>query len=682
MKYDFDVAVIGAGSGGLTVAFGLAAAGKTVALIEKGKMGGDCTNYGCIPSKALIDIAKSGKYKSLKDALVEVRARRKIIQDEETVDKIEGHGVTVFESRAFFHHEHCIILEDCKSKEISAEYIVIATGSSAMKLNIDGVDKKDILTNKTIFEQQDEIKKLVIIGGGYIGCELAESISAVGTEVSIIQRNTDLIPAEEAESSQLIKKIFKKKGIAVYTDFTGKKSKNKSLHIVSGDEKTSHDIQYDKILFALGRKPNVIGIGLNQIGIKHDKKGIFVDAYNRTNIKHIFAIGDCVNGNPQFTHWVNNEGRGVVRNILFPYYKSGVRNKTLPSVLYTHQEIARVGKTKNELLEYNSPEDIVTKMQAFENNDRSKVTNSTQGFIMIHFKRLTGRILGATIYGENAGEMIGQITLAMDNKISAYKFSNVIQAYPTKSDLLKRVNTDFVISTLTNGKEEMKYFFKNNILQILTGIIWIAIITGFFWYKISTDQSFEEIALSFYNFVAGNPIGILIFIIAYTLRPIILFPASLMTLMAGALFGFGIGLAVTLAGAGLSATTAYVIGLIFGKKILSPDDSGILGKLQTETSKNPFTSVLMTRILFLPYDLTNYICGFLKVPYVKYILATLVGIIPGSSVFVLAGSAFYNKELTSFSQAFENVNSMYIYIAAGVFLLTLIVAKVIRKYQK
>ncbi len=682
MKYDFDIAVIGAGSGWLTVAFWLAAAGKTVALIEKWRMWGDCTNFWCVPSKALIDIAKSWKYSSLKEALIEVRKRRKIIRDEETVEKLEQHWITVFQSLAQFHSDHCFILPDLDGKQISAKNIVISTGSHAQKLKIEGLDKEDILTNESIFEQKEDIKNMIIIGGWYIGSELSESIAELWTKVSIIQRNTRLIPAEEKKSSDLIEKIFTDKWIQIYTAFTGKSAKNKKLKIVSEDNSTSKQISYDKILFALGRIPNVEDLHLENAGVQYDSKGIFVDSYNRTNKKHIFAIGDCVNGNPQFTHWVNNEWRGVVRNILFPYYKSGVRNKTLPSVLYTHQEIARVWKTRKELLEFNATEDIISKTHLFENNDRSKLTQSTQWFVMIHFKRLSGRILWATIYWENAGEMIGQITLAMDNNISAYKLSNTIQAYPTKSDLLKRVCTDFTISTLSNYKEEIKYFFKSNILQILTWIIWISIIVWFFYYKISTNQSFEEIALGFYNFIAGNPIWILIFIIAYTFRPIILFPASFMTLMAWALFGFSIGLTVTLIWASLSATTAYIIWSIFWKKILSPDDSGILGKLRNETSKNPFSSVLMTRILFLPYDVTNYICGFLKVPYIKYILATLVWIIPGSSVFVLAGSAFYNKELSSFSQAFENVNAVYIYIAAAIFLLTLIIAKVIKKYSK
>ena len=400
MKYDFDIAVIGAGSGWLTVAFGLAAAGKKVALIERGPIWGDCTNFWCVPSKALIDIAKSWKYSSLKDALVEVRERREVIRNEETPAKIREHNIELFECVATFKDEHTLSLSWENSIEISAKNIVIATWSRAMKLNIDGLDDEDILTNESIFELTQDIENLVVIGWGYIWCELSESIASLGTKVSIVQRNTQLIPNEERESSELIKNILSEKWIDIYTDFTWKKAENKKLEIISSDEKNTKKISFDKILFALGRIPNVEKLNLEKAGIEFDTHGICVDSYNRTNKKHIFAIGDCVNGNPQFTHWVNNEWRWVVRNILVPIHNKNVRTKNLPSVLYTHNEIAKVWKTKSELLQSMQKEDIVTKIKDFETNDRSKVTNNTSWFVLMHFKRVTGKILGSTIYWE------------------------------------------------------------------------------------------------------------------------------------------------------------------------------------------------------------------------------------------------------------------------------------------
>jgi len=173
----------------------------------------------------------------------------------------------------------------------------------------------------------------------------------------------------------------------------------------------------------------------------------------------------------------------------------------------------------------------VTKTLYFGSNDRSKVTDDTEGFVKIHFKRVSGRILGATIYGRNAGELIAQITHAMDHKLSAYKLAKSIQAYPTKSDLIKRVCDSFVVGTLSNIKGELIYYFKSNILQIATAIIWITVIITFTWYKKTTGLSFEQMALVFYNFISGSMWGPFIYIIAYAVRPIILFPATLMTFM-------------------------------------------------------------------------------------------------------------------------------------------------------
>ncbi|MDA9128931.1 FAD-dependent oxidoreductase, partial [Candidatus Gracilibacteria bacterium] len=641
---------------------------------------------------------------------------RQIIQDEETVEKIESHGLKVIEGYASFEDKNTLSInplsnsplkgERASSKggenephlssqervergvvgekiQITAGNIVLATGSSAQKIKIDGVDDSDILTNHEIFEQTGDIKKLVIIGGGYIGSELAESIASLGVEVHLIQRNKYLIPREEEASSKLLREIFESKGISVHTEMVAKEATEKILTITDKQGENEQKISYDKILIALGRSANIEKLNVEAGGIESDKRGIIVDKYNRTSEKHIFAIGDCVSGNPQFTHWANNEGRGVIRNILVPgFMKKSVRNMTLPAVLYTHLEVARVGKTRSELLKSYGENDIVTKQLDFETNDRSKVTKDTQGFVKIHFKRLTGKILGATIYGAGAGEMLGMITSAMDNKVSAYKLAATIQAYPTKSDLIKRVSDQFVVGTVSNITRELKYFFKDNILQILTGLIWLVLLVLFFWYKSSSGQSFEEMAITFYNSLSGNTMGVIIFIIAYALRPIILFPATLMTLLAGALFGFGIGTFATVTGATLSALTAYIIGTIFGKKIISGEDSGIIGKLRKDVNTAPFTSILSTRLLFFPFDIVNYASGFLKVKILPFLLATFVGIIPGSAVFVLAGSSAYNEEISSFSDITSQADTGILFLAAGLFLVIIGFTKLFKKLKK
>lgn len=682
MKYDFDVAVVGSGSGWLTVAFGLAWAGKKVALIEKGLIGGDCTNFGCVPSKALIDIATSGKYSNLKDALVEVRERRKIIQDEETPEKVEFHGPKVFKGTASFVDDHTLHVDGEDHKHVTAEKIILSTGSHSSSIDIPWVDKNDILTNLSIFEQTDDIKKLIVLGGGYIGSELAQAISKLGVEVHLVQRNARLIPREEEESSELLKEIFLEQWIKVHTGSVIKNVEWKKAIITDIHGENASEIAFDKILVALGRTPNIDVLNLDNVWVKYDKKWIFVDKYNRTNKKHIFAIGDCVAWNPQFTHWANNEGRGVIRNILLSFPKSSSRKANLPAVLYTSHEIARVWKTGAELKNTYESDAFVTKTMYFSSNDRSKVTDDTTGFVKIHFKRLSGKILGTTIFGKHAGEMIGVITSAMDHKVSAYKLAKTIQAYPTKSDLIKRVCDQFVVGTLGNLRGEIKYFFKDNILQIATGIIWISIVSFFLWYKTSNNLSVEDIALQFYNFVSGSMWWPFLYILVYAIRPIVLFPATFMTFMSGALFGFTGGFFLTWIGETMSAIFAYFLGSVFGKKLLSNDSGGIIGALKTKVNKEPFLSVLMTRFLFFPFDLTNYACGFLRVKFPSYVVATALGIIPGMSVFILAGAAFHNETLTSFSDALKDIDTTMLLYAAGLFVLTVAFAKILKKVKK
>jgi len=682
MKYDYDVAVVGAGSGWLTVAFGLAGAGKKVALIEGGPIGWDCTNFGCVPSKALIDISKNNPEIGFKKALEIVRERRQIIQDEETPKKVASHGIKVFQWFASFEDENTLKISDDASSQITAKKIVLATWSRAKKIEIELVKPQDILTNEEIFEQTGDIKNLVIIWGGYIGCELAESIAELWVTIHLVQRNKDLVPNEEQESRDLLRKIFEDKGINVHTEMTATSGSDNEITLTSKDKKTTLKVPYDKVLMALWRQVNIENLDLEKAEIQYSQKGIQVDRYNRTNKKHIFAIWDCVENNPEFTHLANNEWRGVVRNIIVPIHNSSVRKMNLPAVLYTHREVARVWKTQEELLKKYTKEEFVTKIEYFENNDRSKVAEDTTGFIKIHFTRLTGKILGATIFGSHAWEMLSNLTSAMDNKVSAYKLSKTIFPYPTKSEIIKRVTTSYVTSTLWNLKNEIQFFLKSNILQICTAIIWISVIVLFIWYKNTYWLTVEQMAINFYNFISWNTWWPLLYILVYAIRPIVLFPATIMTFISWALFWLPLGILFTLVWETLSACFAYFLGRVFGRKMLDGDTSGIVMMLRKKLNTSPFVSVLMTRLLFFPFDLTNYACWFLRVHFPSYVMATAIGIIPWMTVFVLAGSAFYKQELTSFSDAINSVDTRYLIYASVLFVVTIISAKILRKINK
>ena len=461
MTNNYDIAVIWAGSWWLTVAIWLSSSWKTIALIEEREMWWDCTNYWCIPSKALIDIAKKWEITWIQSVLQEVRKRRQEIRDEETEDIMEKkYWIKVFKGRASFENKNTLLIWE--KEKITANKIIISVWSKPNVIDIEWVNKEDILTNESIFELEEDIENLVVIWWWYIWCELTESFANLWVNVSIVQRNERLIPREEQESSAIIHEQFERKDVNIFTDSEVLKAENSELIIRNRQTDRRSKIKYDKILIALWRKSNISSLELKNAWIKYDKGWIIVNKYNQSTQKHVFAIWDCVSGNPQFTHWANNEWRWVIRNILFSHIKSSNRNALLPAVLYTNKEVARVWKTEEELLKDYWSKYFNKQILYFKQNDRSKVTKDRSWFVKINFRSLTWEILWGSIVWSNGWELLPVITSAMENNISAYKLSKQIFAYPTKSELIKKVCDKFVVKTLTNLKTE----FKNYILTI------------------------------------------------------------------------------------------------------------------------------------------------------------------------------------------------------------------------
>ena len=240
----------------------------------------------------------------------------------------------------------------------------------------------------------------------------------------------------------------------------------------------------------------------------------------------------------------------------------------------------------------------------------------------------------------------------------------------------------YVVDTLWNTKNELKFFIRTNLLQILTAIVWILLIVSFFWYKTTYGLSFEDMALQIYNFLWGNFWWPILYILIYTVRPIVLFPGTFMTFMSWALFGFWFWAIYTIIAGTSSAIFAYFMGQIFWKKLLSEGWGWVVATLKNQVDSEPFMSVLMTRLLFFPFDVVNYACGFLKVDFKKFVLATFAWIIPWVSVFVLAGSAFYSSQITSFSSALADVDTKLLLWAAGLFVVTTVFAKILRKVNR
>lgn len=677
MTKKFDVIVIGAGSGGLTVAIGLAWAWKKVALIEKWAIWGDCTNFGCVPSKAFLDIARKWEIKGIKNILAEVRNRRRHIQDEETPEILEKKWIHVFLWVAKFEWTKKISTDN--GEVLEGKNIVIATGSSPQVTDIPWANSQDILTNKNVFELDEDIQELVIVGGWYIWCELAEAFVLSGVQVTLVQRNGHLIPREEVEASEFMKEYLESLWVKIYIDTNVIKIDSKNIVLKNMDKEIS--VNFDKVLFALWRIPNVKNLWLEDAKIKYSEKWILTNDYLETSEKWIYAIWDCVYNNPQFTHLANYQWRKVIRNILLSKIKSRQWNFVLPSCLYTKIEVSRIWKTQTEL-EKLDPRKFKTYVYNFVENDRSKITHQSQGFIKVHFSLLTWKVLWATIVWENAGELIGIFTLAMQNKISAYKISNTIFSYPTKSEAVKKVCDMFVIDTLKNIKRDMIMFMRVHFLKYFPVLVWGWFLIILFILKSYLWLTYEEFALELYNFFSKTwYIGVLTYIFVYAIRPVILFPASFMTFMSGAIWGPIFWVIYTVIGSNLWGQVGYFMSRYFWKDIIdTPWEKTFVSTLKNNARENPFMVVLWGRLLFMPYDLLSFACWFLKLDWKSFTFWTFLWTLPGTLSFVLAWASFYNAKITSFSEALSSINITLLYFAAWIFLISVIISKILKKY--
>ena len=453
----YPLVVIGAGAGGLVVAIGATKAGKKVLLIEKGNYGGDCTNFGCIPSKSLIASShcsaaiKEGKDLGIEFSSQMIQANKSLCRVREIVAEIRSHedpealnklGLENLTGTAKFEGPHVLRVND---EIIRANQIVIATGSSPFIPPIKGLDKTPFLTNETIFELKEIPKSLVVMGGGPIGCELAQAFLRLGSKVSLINSHNGLLNKEETAAQEVIITRFKSEGM--------------SLHLGIGvREVTYHDGQFqiflengqkidsEAFLVSVGRKPNVSSLNLEAAGVNYTDNGIPVDAYGRTNQSHIFAVGDVI-GTPFFTHWAENQARSVLTSLIlpFPFKKKIDKNQSIPRVTYTDPEVASIGLSENEASQkYN----IATYTVPFSKVDRAITTGQTEGFIKIVTKKWSSKILGCTIVGPRAGEMLGEISLAMHAGIPLRKLSALIHPYPTYNGAIRKAADLWLTQTI------------------------------------------------------------------------------------------------------------------------------------------------------------------------------------------------------------------------------------------
>jgi pyruvate/2-oxoglutarate dehydrogenase complex dihydrolipoamide dehydrogenase (E3) component len=451
-----DLCVIGAGSGGLSVAAAGAQLGADIVLVEKGEMGGDCLNTGCVPSKALLAAAKRAHQIATSDefgiksttpkvdfpkVMAHVKDVIAQIAPNDSVERFSGLGVQVIEAKGEFKDKRTVIAGDY---EIKARRFVIATGSSAALPPVPGLEQVAYLTNENIFELQELPNHLIIIGGGPIGMEMAQAFRRLGSRVTVLEAFTPFAK-DDPEASRVVMKQLLAEGIDIHSETRVERVEqgdNKIIaHISKGD--STKKITGSHLLVAAGRKPSVDGLALEKAGIDADQRGIKVSRALLTTNKRVFAIGD-VTGGMQFTHMANYQAGIVIRRALFRL-PAKVSTNAIPWVTYTDPELAHVGLSEAEAQK--SGQKIRILRWPYAENDRAIAERHIHGSIKV-ITDTKGRILGATIVGMNAGEIIQMWTMAITRKMKIKAMTEFISPYPTLSEISKRVAYTYYASSL------------------------------------------------------------------------------------------------------------------------------------------------------------------------------------------------------------------------------------------
>ena len=453
MTDKFQAVVIGGGPGGYVCAIRLAQLGLKTACIEsRGSLGGTCLNIGCIPSKSLLNLSEEfHKVQNLSNKGIEVGEVKlnlpKMMKSKDKAVTILTKGVefllkknkvTYFKGTGSFKSKNEILIKDDKNKEmiIEAEKIVIATGSAPVSLPGIDFDEKIIVSSTGALKLEQVPKKMVVVGGGYIGLEMGSVWSRLGAEVHVIEFLDHITPGMDKEISNEFMKILKKQGIKFHMQHkVDSVKKNKSGAIISTSDKEGNkkDFECDVVLISVGRKPNTNGLNLEKLGIKlDDKKRVKTKENFQTNIENIYAIGDVIVG-PMLAHKAEDEGIAVAENIAG---QSGhVNYDTIPGVVYTKPEVASIGKTEEELKE----KKIKYKIGKFSfmANSRAKAIDDAEGFVKILADEQTDKVLGAHLIGPHAGELIAEIGVAMEFGASSEDIARTCHAHPTFSEAVK-----------------------------------------------------------------------------------------------------------------------------------------------------------------------------------------------------------------------------------------------------
>ncbi|MFO6422402.1 dihydrolipoyl dehydrogenase [Motilimonas sp. KMU-193] len=450
--FDYNIIVIGAGAGGLVSSYIAATVNAKVAIIEKHKMGGDCLNTGCVPSKALLrsahfahELSKAAQLgfnpvnanANFKEVMARVHQVIKQIEPHDSIERYSKLGVECLTGHAVIRSPYHVELN---GKQLTTENIIIATGAKPFIPNITGLEHIDYLTSDNLWQLQELPKQLLVIGAGPIGCELAQAFARLGAKVTVMDQAKQLMPRADQDIASLLQQQFEQEQIQTLlgvelTHFSANQGTQLAHYQINGDV---HQLSFDKVLIAVGRKANTQGLGLEALGIELNDNGtLALDPYLRTQYANIFAVGD-VAGPMQFTHFAAHQAWYASVNALFGRFKKFKADyRVIPSVTYCDPQIAQVGLTEQQA----GAAGIAVEVTEFDLKelDRAIADDATQGKVKVLTVPNKDRILGVTIVANNAGDMIGEFVLAMKYNLGLNKILAVTHAYPTMLEANKYV---------------------------------------------------------------------------------------------------------------------------------------------------------------------------------------------------------------------------------------------------
>ncbi|HVA67493.1 MAG TPA: mercuric reductase [Elusimicrobiota bacterium] len=457
----YHLVVIGGGTAGLVSAAGAAGLGAKVALVERHLLGGDCLNVGCVPSKALIRASRAAA--DVHDAadfgisvpsswavdfpkiMERLRRLRAGLSPNDSADRFKSLGVDVFLGEGKFIGSNAL---EVGGARLNFSKAVIATGARAAKLPIPGLWEAGALTNETVFSLTALPKRLIVIGAGPIGCELSQAFARFGSKVILLESSAQILGREDAEAARVVETSLKKDGVKIIVscEILGaeKRGEERIMRLERGGKIA--ELAADAIMVGMGRAPNVEGLGLEAAGVEYDKRGgVKVDERLRTTNSRVFAAGDVCSPY-KFTHAADAMARIAIQNALFAGRKK-MSALVIPWCTYTDPEIAHVGLYERDAKAKGIP--VQTLVQELKDVDRAVLDGQAEGFVKIHLKAGTDEILGATIVAAHAGEMIGELSLAMTAKIGFKAIGSTIHPYPTQAEAIKKTADAYNRSRLT-----------------------------------------------------------------------------------------------------------------------------------------------------------------------------------------------------------------------------------------